>query len=139
MARMYDEARGAAMSEDAYGDIADEHRLDVEIEGEPAAEIVVLFEGENLTRLLWAVRELGIQSTHEFVLAAAISEIERQRMRLSSGWECSSNSAARVDDPLIDSLALDAVTHAIGPDVQVAQAATGTKALAPSANPGSSD
>lgn len=116
------------MSDDRYGDIRDEQRIDVELEGELAAEISVRFEGEDLEALLWAMRELDIGPTDEFARRAVLSAIERQRMRLNGAWEGDPGSGTWADSPLIEPPARDMVTRTIGPDVQVAQVATGPKA-----------
>ena len=116
------------MSDDRYGDIRDEQRIDVELEGELAAEISVRFEGDDLEALLWAMRELDIGPTDEFARRAVLSAIERQRMRLNGAWGGDPSSAAWADGPLIEPPARDMVTRTIGPDVQVARVATGPKA-----------
>ena len=65
-----------------YGSINDEERVEVEIYGEPAAEITVRFEGEDLERLLLGIRELEIEHASDFVRDAALAAISEQREQL---------------------------------------------------------
>lgn len=90
------------MSNKVYGDIAEEQKVDVELEGEPAAEIPIRFTGEDLESLLWAIRELDIGPIEEFARRTVLSEIERQRTRLGAGWWPSQNSDAVVTDLSIE-------------------------------------
>lgn len=86
------------MSDDVYGDIAEEQKVDVELEGEPAAEVPIRFTGEDLESLLWAIRKLDIGPIDEFVRRTVLSEIERQRTRIEARWSLTQNSDAIVTD-----------------------------------------
>lgn len=107
------------MSDDRYGDISDEQRIDVELEGELSAEISIRFEGKDLEDLLWAVRELGIGPAEEFARRAVLSEIKQQRAQLEAPWLPFANSEAVVPSLLPETPLAEASTQTIGPSMQV--------------------
>ena len=117
------------MSDDIYGDIADEQRLDVELYGDLAAEITVRFEGEDLDRLLWAVRELGIGSTTEFLRDAALWEIERRQLRAVRASWIGPSVVAGLGNMSLAPAAQEAFTRTIGPEAKVAKREAAPQAL----------
>lgn len=117
------------MSDDIYGDIGDEQRLDVEVYGELAAEITVHFEGKDLDRLLWAVRELGIGPTAEFLRVAALLEIERRQLRAEGASWIGPSVVAGHGNMSLALTAQETFTRTIGPEAKIAKRDAASQAL----------
>ena len=67
-----------------FGSIKDAVRVDVELTGPPAGEFTVRFEGDHLERLLYGIRELGIQPLSEFFRDAALAAIDGREAELAA-------------------------------------------------------
>ena len=72
------------MADERFGSIEDEVRVDIVREGPLAAEVSVRFEGDSLDRLRYAIRELGIQPTPEFLRDAALAAIDAREAELAA-------------------------------------------------------
>ncbi len=72
------------MADERFGSIEDEVRVDVVLDGPLAAEVSVRFEGDSLDRLRYAIRELGIQPTSEFLRDAALAAIDAREAELAA-------------------------------------------------------
>ena len=72
------------MADERFGSIEDEVRVDVVLDGPVAAEVAVRFEGDSLDRLRYAIRELGIQPTPEFLRDAALAAIDAREAELAA-------------------------------------------------------